>query len=195
MHLYLFNAFNPIRAKIEPNVAQMNLIPSQPTMQYLRSQPAAAAAPEPEVDLCPVCMEVPGPKNVAVTACGHKFCMSCLLSSLKKKNTCPTCRAEIEPVRECIEPLPVSVASELIRTEERTSQMTRRIEVINSFSGMNGRAAMIFSLCREVAFATAHSIARWQTVSNKTYHKSWEAFDDSSDDEQSGSGSGSEDDD
>jgi hypothetical protein len=50
---------------------------------------------------------------------------------------------------------------------------------------------MIFSLCREVAFATAHSIARWQAVSNKTYHKSWEAFDDSSDDEQSGSGSGS----
>jgi hypothetical protein len=84
----------------------------------------------------------------------------------------------------------VSVASELIRTEELAIQMTRRIEVINSFSaGRNGRAAMIFSLCREVAFATAHSIARWQTVSNKTYHKSWDAFDDSSDDEQSGSGS------
>jgi len=88
----------------------------------------------------------------------------------------------------------VSVASELIRTEERTIQMTRRIEVINSFSGMNGRAAMIFSLCREVAFATAHSIARWQTVSNKTYHKSWEAFDDDSDDDDEQSGSGSEDD-
>lgn len=164
-------------------------------MQYLRNKPAAASEPEPEVDVCPICMEVPGTKNVAITACGHKFCMSCLLSSLKTKNTCPTCRAEIEPVRECIEPLPVSVASELIRTEERTIQMPRRIEVINSFSGMNGRAAMIFSLCREVAFATAHSIARWQTVSNKTYHKSWEAFDESDDDdddEQSGSGSGSE---
>lgn len=159
-------------------------------MQYLRSQPAAAPEPEPEVDVCPVCMEVPGTKNVAITACGHKFCMSCLLSSLKTKNTCPTCRAEIEPARECIEPLPVSVASELIRTEELAIQMTRRIEVINSFSaGRNGRAAMIFSLCREVAFATAHSIARWQTVSNKTHHKSWDAFDDSSDDEQSGSGS------
>jgi len=24
MHLYLFTTFNPIRAKIEPNVAQMN---------------------------------------------------------------------------------------------------------------------------------------------------------------------------
>ena len=170
-------------------------------MQYLRNKPAAAAPepepePEPEADVCPICMEVLGTINVSATACGHKFCMSCLLSSLKTKNTCPACRAEIEPARECIEPLPVSVASELIRTEELAIQMTRRIEVINSFSaGRNGRAAMIFSLCREVAFATAHSIARWQAVSNKTYHKSWEAFDDSSDDEQSGSGSGSEDDD
>ena len=160
-------------------------------MQYLRSQPVANL----EVDVCPICMEIPGTKNITITACGHTFSLSCLLSSLKTKNTCPTCRAEIEPERECIEPLPVSIASELIRTEELAIQMTRRIEVINSFSaGRNGRAAMIFSLCREIAFATAHSIALWQKISNKTYHKSWDNFDDS-DDEQSDSGSGSEDDD
>jgi hypothetical protein len=95
-------------------------------------------------------------------------------------------------VREYIEPLPVSVASELIRTEEQTIQLNRRLAVINSFAGTNGRTTMILSLCREVAFATAHSIARWQTISNKTYHKSWDEFD-SDDDEQSSSGSGSED--
>ena len=164
-------------------------------MQFLRNQTQPNEYPE--VDVCPICMEVPGAKNIAITACGHKFCMSCLLSSLKKKNTCPTCRAEIEPARECIEPLPVSVASELIRTEELTIQLNRRLAVINSFSGTNGRSAMILSLCREVAFATAHSIARWQTISRKTYDKSWDEFDDddSSDDAQSGSGSGSEDDD
>jgi len=184
MHLYLFNAFNPIRAKIETNFAQMNQ-PSTTHMQYLLGQSVAAVAvaapePEPEVDVCPVCMEVPGPTNVAITACGHKFCMSCLLKSLKTKNTCPTCRAEIEPEREYIEPLPVSVASELIRTEELTIQMTRRIAVINSFSaGRNGRAAMISSLCREVAFATAHGIARWQKLSDETYHESWDEFDSS----------------
>jgi len=164
-------------------------------MQYLRNKPAAAAAPEPEVDVCPVCMEVPGTTNVAITACGHKFCMSCLLSSLRKKNTCPTCRAEIEPGRECIEPLPVSVASEIIRTEELAIQLTRRIEIINSFSaGRNGRAAMVFSLCREMAFATAHGIARWQETPNVPYHyhRSWYEFD-SDDDEQSGSGTDSED--
>ena len=151
--------------------------------------------PDKGSDICAVCLEVPGTKNVAITACGHKFCTSCLLSSLKIKNTCPTCRAEIEPERECIEPLPVSVASELIRTEELAIQMTRRIEVINSFSaGRNGRAAMIFSLCREIAFATAHSIALWQKISNKTYHKSWDEFDDSSDDNQTESESDRDDD-
>ena len=154
-------------------------------MQYLRGKPE----PEPEVDVCPVCMEAPGTTNVAITACGHKFCMSCLLSSLKTRNTCPTCRAEIEPERECIEPLPASVASELIRTEEQTIQLNRRLAVINSFSGINGRSAMILSLCREIAFATAHSIARWQKLSNETYHKSWDEFDSSDDESESDSDS------
>lgn len=198
MHVMRLYLFDQIRAKIEPNVAQMNQPQVNTPMQYLRNKPAAAAPePEPEVDVCPICMEVPGTTNVAITACGHRFCMSCLLSSLKTKNTCPTCRAEIEPVREYIgiEPLPVSVASELIRTEELTIQLNRRIAVINSFSaGRNGRTAMMLSLCREVAFATAHSIARWQTISNKTYHRSWDEFDDDSDDDEP-SGSGSEDDD
>ena len=140
-------------------------------------------------DICAVCLDVPGTTNVSITQCGHKFCTSCLLSSLNTRNTCPTCRAEIEPVRQpCIEPLPVSVASELIRTEEHAIQMNRRLQIINSFSGTNGRSAMILSLCREVAFATAHSIARWQKLSDKTYHKSWDEFD-SSDDSESGSGS------
>lgn len=162
-------------------------------MQYGRNKPVAELD---EVDVCPVCMEVPGTKNVTITACGHKFCLSCLLSSLKTKNTCPTCRAEIEPARECIEPLPVAVATDLIRAEEHTIQLSRRIRIINSFSGigLNARSCMILSLCKEVAFATAHSIARWQKLSDETYHKSWDNFDDS-DDEQSDSGSGSEDDD
>ena len=164
-------------------------------MQYIWNQTnpdadrSTSTAASPEADVCAVCLEPPGTTNVSITACGHKFCTSCLLSSLKTRNTCPTCRAEIEPERQTIEPLPVSVASELIRTEEREIQMTRRIALIDSFSGMNGRAAMIFSLCREVAFATAHSIAQWQKTSDKTYHRSWYEFDDDSDDSGSDSGS------
>jgi len=166
------------------------------SMQYLRNQSQSTQS-KPEVDVCPVCMEVPGTTNVAITACGHKFCMSCLLSSLKTRNTCPTCRSPIESERECIEPLSVSVASELIRTEERDIRMSRRIAVIDSFSGMNGRAAMIFSLCREVAFATAHSIAKWQKTPTKPYHyhRSWHEFDDSSDDDDDENESGSDNDD
>jgi hypothetical protein len=58
---------------------------------------------------------------------------------------------------------------------------------------------MIRSLCREIAFNTAHSIALWQKNSDETttadmYHPSWANFDDDSeDDEQGGSGSESDD--
>ena len=140
------------------------------------------------VDVCAVCLGVPGTThglvttNVCITACGHKYCTSCLLKSLKIKNTCPVCRVEIEPDRQPIDPISVSIAAELIREEERTINMTQRLGIINSFSGTNGRATMIFSLCRELAFATAHRIARWQNKSTDTYDISWHNFDSGDDD-------------
>ena len=168
-------------------------------MQHLWQ--SAKPEEEKEVDVCAVCLEVPGTKNISITACGHTFCTSCLLSSLRQKNTCPTCRAELEPARACIQPVSVATATALIREEERMFDMKRRLQMIHSFSGMNGRAAMIRSLCREIAFNTAHSIALWQKNSDEhttadMYHPSWAKFDDDTDDdEQRGSGSGSEDDD
>jgi hypothetical protein len=156
-------------------------------MQYLWSQPSTSSSNEDEDDpnapVCAVCLDILKPTNVSITACGHKYCTSCLLLSLKTKNTCPTCRAEIEPARQNIEPVSASVAAELIRDEERAIDMTRRIDVINSFSGRNGKSAMIFSLCREIAFATAHGIARWQKTTDATYHNSWIVFDPSDDDD------------
>jgi len=157
-------------------------------MQYLWNQPSRSSSSnededDPNAPVCAVCLEVLKPINVSITACGHKYCTSCLLLSLKTKNTCPTCRAEIEPARQNIEPVSASVAAELIRDEERAIDMTRRIDVINSFSGRNGKSAMIFSLCREIAFATAHGIARWQKTTDATYHKSWIVFDSSDDDD------------
>ena len=160
------------------------------SMQYLWNQ-HNSVAPEPDnhrdQDVCPVCLEVPGKKNVSITKCGHIFCTSCLLSSLTQKNTCPTCRAELEPERTVITPVSVSVATEIIREEEYSMNLTRRINAIQSFGGSNGRFSMIFSLCREVAFATAHRIARWQktTQNNQTYHNSWIGFDSSDDDDNS----------
>ena len=140
---------------------------------------------DPDPDVCPVCLEVPGTKNVSITKCGHIFCTSCLLSSLTQKNTCPTCRAELEPERTVITPVSVSVVTEIIREEEYSMNLSRRIGAIQSFGGTNGRSSMIFSLCREVAFATAHRIARWQKTNpnNQTYHNSWVMFDSSDDDD------------
>lgn len=168
-------------------------------MQYLWNQPShspspssSSSSPSPlqphanadtDVDVCAVCLDVPGTKNVSITACGHIFCTSCLLRSLKTKNTCPTCRAEIEPERSVIAPVSVSVATEIIRDEEHSMNLTRRINAIQSFGGTNGRFSMIFTLCRDIAFETAHGIARWQKTTDQTYHASWINFDSDDDDE------------
>jgi len=46
---------------------------------------------------CAICMESMNKnKNFAKTSCGHSFCLSCLVSSLKNNNTCPLCRTNIE---------------------------------------------------------------------------------------------------
>ena len=154
-------------------------------MQYLWNQSNVVAPDvreEEEADKCPICLDNVKKTNVSITMCGHKFCTSCLLSSLRTKNTCPSCRAVIEPEREYIEPISASTATEVIRDEERNIDLTRRIDVINSFAGRNGKSAMIFALCREFAFATAHGIARMQKTNDDTYDHSWTTFD-SSDDE------------
>lgn len=141
-------------------------------------QPASS-----EAEVCGVCLEPLKTTNVSITQCGHKFCTTCLLKSLEHKNTCPVCRQEIEPERKTIEPISVSVVSDLIRDEERAIDLNRRITLIQSFGGTNGRFSMIFSLCREIAFSTAHAIARWQKTCDKTYDHSWTPFDfDESDD-------------
>jgi hypothetical protein len=156
-------------------------------MQYLWNQSNVVAPQqqeeEEEADKCPICLEEIKTVNVSITACGHKFCTSCLLSSLKKDNRCPSCRREIEKTRKTIDPITMPIATDLIRQEERGIKLIRRIEVIQSFDGHHGRSSMIYSLCREFAFATAHAIAHWQST-NGAYHESWAAFDlDESDDE------------
>lgn len=44
---------------------------------------------------CCICMETLQVKNLAVTSCGHKFCLNCLLVHYKTKNNCPLCRQEL----------------------------------------------------------------------------------------------------
>jgi len=44
---------------------------------------------------CAICYEPLREKNNCVTPCGHKFCFSCIATSLNFANTCPYCRTEI----------------------------------------------------------------------------------------------------
>jgi len=44
---------------------------------------------------CPICLEVMGELNHAVTNCGHHFHLMCLLMCCTTQNTCPICRRSI----------------------------------------------------------------------------------------------------
>ena len=168
--------FSPLTVKSTQSTHSCQ-IPDSMKFSESSTQTPAADADVINEDICAVCLEIPGEKNVVTTACGHRFCMSCLLSSLRTKNTCPTCRAEIEPSRqESIQPLTVTVAAEIIQNEERDIDITRRIAVIGAFSCPRGRGAMIQSLCREFAFGAAHSLAGWQGTSDDIYHSSWHEY-------------------
>ena len=46
---------------------------------------------------CPICMEPIGDKNKFVTACGHTFCGTCILTNYQRNTSCPLCRGEIAP--------------------------------------------------------------------------------------------------
>ena len=131
-------------------------------------------------DQCSICLsekDRADPKNTTVTDCGHMFCTSCLLKNLAIRNTCPICRAEIEPARApAIEPLNATVVSNIIQEEETTIDVARRIAVIGAFSANEGRNGMILSLIREVAFGAGHSMAAWQGTDETTYHASWNEF-------------------
>jgi hypothetical protein len=153
--------------------------------------PDAAAAAEDEADFkCSICLDQTEKKNVTITECGHKFCTSCLLKHLVLRNTCPNCRTEIEPARApAIEPLTATIVANIIREEETSIDLTRRIALIGAFQDPEGRAAMILSLSRELAFGAAHSMAGWQGTSDETYHSSWNAYeyngiDDDDDDDE-----------
>ena len=44
-----------------------------------------------KLDNCIVCFE----KSNCITECNHSYCFKCIYEWLKKKQTCPCCRAEV----------------------------------------------------------------------------------------------------
>jgi hypothetical protein len=171
------NATTTISSKDRESVRR-RLFPSKTFTEIGTQTGPDAAEAEAEADLkCSICLEQTEKKNVTTTACGHMFCTSCLLKHLAVRNTCPNCRTEIESARApAIEPLNATVVANIIREEETTIDMTRRIAVIGAFQDAEGRASMILSLARELAFGSGHSMAGWQGTSDDTYHASWSAY-------------------
>ena len=47
------------------------------------------------IEECPICMDSLCKTNVCVTKCGHKYCSTCFVRSVMKKNSCPMCREKI----------------------------------------------------------------------------------------------------
>ena len=91
-------------------------------------------------NVCSICLGVIGDYNKAVTKCGHNFCLTCLLESLKEKNNCPLCRSSLETKRpisyqkisidrtnkyieEVLENYDVSLVLFLIKNSQRNSYM------------------------------------------------------------------------
>jgi hypothetical protein len=91
-------------------------------------------------NVCSICLGVIGEYNKAVTKCGHNFCLTCLLESLKENNTCPLCRSSLETKRpipyqklsidrtnkyieEVLENYDVSLVLFLIKNSQRNSYM------------------------------------------------------------------------
>ena len=75
-----------------------------------------------EEHTCCVCLDSVciGNTNIVRTGCGHVFHMTCLLKSLRVKNTCPMCRWELEDTRpgHQVPNVLTPVSAEQIITEE-----------------------------------------------------------------------------
>lgn len=48
-----------------------------------------------ELENCPICYEELGQRDICITKCGHKYCMSCLFKHAEKSLDCPMCRTKI----------------------------------------------------------------------------------------------------
>lgn len=69
----------------------------QEHQQQQHQQRRLLVQPPQPPDECAICMEdLDSAKNFAKTNCGHSFCLTCLMKSLKNNNTCPLCRTNIE---------------------------------------------------------------------------------------------------
>ena len=160
---------------------------------HTESKPAvqeeAPASDEPFT--CCVCLDTLslGNPNTTFTSCGHAYHLSCLLSSLSKKNLCPMCRGELEETR----PKPIASnvlrpvnAEQIIRDELYWFPKSAYIQNIRSSS--HPRRAFKESM-RTFAYAVLQSAAEF--VHEENVPEEWYSEEDT-DDESNDSNSENE---
>ena len=109
---------------------------ANPTIDETEKVTQAEAEAEAE-RVCSICLEnVDISKNNVTTACGHTFCLSCLLHHLNHGNACPLCRAPIEEgAKKPIQPLTLSDGIVLLNNSFNYLNVEQQIQTIVSRGG------------------------------------------------------------
>ena len=102
--LYLTD-FNPAAIRADPKVVEFyekirgntKIVNANTTLESKSVEPNKSSGGVIEVEECPVCYEKIQSTNVCTTACGHKYCLKCMLETYKmdSKRQCPICRANL----------------------------------------------------------------------------------------------------
>tara|TARA_B110000046_G_C12887629_1_gene352900 strand:+ start:354 stop:929 length:576 start_codon:yes stop_codon:yes gene_type:complete len=122
---------------------------------------------------CAICMEeLDSTKNFAKTNCGHSFCLTCLMRSLKNNNTCPMCRTNIEEEK----PMNPNIATldecvDLIKDELDMFPFRDHVDAITMF---DNPISSLKNTLRVFALGLSKSII---------FYQNWEELDDEEEDE------------
>ena len=129
--------------------------PSQPQQQSSQQQHQHA-------DECAICMEeLDSVKNFAKTSCGHSFCLSCLVKSLKNNNTCPMCRTNIEEKKpENPNVITLEDCVDLIKEEMEMFPYMEHLDAITMF---DNPVSSLKSMLRVFGLGLSKNIIAFQT--------------------------------
>jgi hypothetical protein len=113
-------------------------------------------------DECAICMEeLDSVKNFAKTNCGHSFCLSCLVKSLKNNNTCPMCRTNIEEKKpENPNVITLEDCVDLIKEEMEMFPYREHLDAITMF---DNPVSSLKSMLRVFGLGLSKNIIAFQT--------------------------------
>jgi hypothetical protein len=155
----------------------------QEHQQQQHQQRRLLVQPPQQSDECAICMEeLDSTKNFAKTNCGHSFCLTCLMRSLKNNNTCPLCRTNIEEEKP-VNPTSVTLEDcvDLIKDELDMFPYREHVDAITMF---DNPISSLKNTLRVFALGLSKSIIYYQN----------EELDDEDDEEDAGEDDEEEDD-